>query len=224
MLDAGCAQPRQVLAAKAAPLAEQDIARLDRVGQDRTFRLIERETVEPHELSRWCRVSQPYIAALARADEVPVVDRRQPRPERRAPTLISTLAVPGSPAHLATGRRRLLGPLLLLALALVPVTWWLPLFTARIPFLWRQEVSIASGLLDLWRLDLVLCLVVLFFSVLAPLAKGAALVWVWYRVPAHLARRQLDRLAILGKLAMTEIFLLAVIIVGLKGVGIGRSR
>lgn len=136
--------------------------------------------------------------------------------------MISTPAVPGSPAHLAAGRRRLLGPLLLLALALVPVTWWLPLFTARIPFLWRQEVSIASGLLELWRLDLVLCLVVLFFSVLAPLAKGAALVWVWYRVPADLARRQLDRLAILGKLAMTEIFLLAVIIVGLKGVGIGK--
>lgn len=134
----------------------------------------------------------------------------------------STLAVPGSPANMASGRRRLLGPLLLLALALVPVTWWLPLFTARMPFLWRQEVSIASGLIELWRLDLVMCLVVLFFSVLAPLAKGAALAWVWYRVPAPRAGRQLDRLALLSKLAMTEIFLLAVVIVGLKGVGIGK--
>ena len=61
----------------------------------------------------------------------------------------------------------------------------------------------------------------LVFSVLAPLAKSAALVWIWYRVPAPRARRLLDRLSLLGKLAMTEVFLLAVILIGLKGVGIG---
>lgn len=127
-----------------------------------------------------------------------------------------------TPAAWARGRDRLIGPLLVLALVLVPVTWWLPLFTARVPFLWRQEVSIATGLVELWRLDLVLCLVVFLFSVLAPLAKGAALVWVWYRVPMSRAKGLLDRLSLLGKLAMTEIFLLAVLIVGLKGVGIGR--
>ena len=110
----------------------------------------------------------------------------------------------------------------MLSLALVPVTWWLPLFVARVPFLWRQEVSIASGLGELWRLDRLLCLAVFLFSVLAPAVKGAALVWVWYRVPDQPAPAPLlDRLALLGKLAMTEMFLLAVIIVGLKGVGIG---
>ena len=124
-------------------------------------------------------------------------------------------------ARTARGVRRLIGPLLVASLALVPVTWWLPLFVARVPFLWRQEVSIASGLGELWRLDRFLCLVVFAFSVLAPTVKGAALVWVWYRVPLPHARPLLDRLALLGKLAMTEVFLLAVIIVGLKGVGIG---
>ena len=54
-----------------------------------------------------------------------------------------------------------------------------------------------------------------------PLAKGLALVWVWFRLPLARARGLLDRLALLGKLSMTEVFLLAVIIVGLKGVGIG---
>lgn len=122
----------------------------------------------------------------------------------------------------ARGADRAIGPLLLAALALTPVTWWLPLFTARVPFLWRQEVSIATGLVELWRLDLVLFAAVLLFSVLAPLAKGAALVWAWYRVPPTRAGVWLHRLAILGKLAMAEIFLLAVIIVGLKGVGIGK--
>jgi paraquat-inducible protein A len=127
-----------------------------------------------------------------------------------------------SAAESARGADRAIGPLLLLSLALVPATWWLPLFTARVPFLWRQDVSIATGLVELRRLDLVLCAAVFFFSVLAPLAKGVALAWVWYRVPTARAARLLNRLSLLGKLSMTEMFLLAVVIVGLKGVGIGK--
>ena len=128
---------------------------------------------------------------------------------------------PNSAADRAQGPSYLIGPLLVASLALVPVTWWLPLFTARVPFLWRHEVSIASGLVELWRLDLLLFAAVLLFSVLVPLVKGAALVWVWYRTPHHRVRPALDRLALLGKLAMAEVFLLAVILVGIKGVGIG---
>jgi uncharacterized paraquat-inducible protein A len=131
-------------------------------------------------------------------------------------------AMQGSPAATARGAQRLIGPLLVLSLLLVPVTWWLPLFTARVPFLWRQEVSIASGLVELWRLDPPLCAIVFFFSVLAPLAKCAALAWVWHCTPKERAAALLGRLSLLAKLSMTEIFLLAVIIVGIKGVGIGR--
>jgi paraquat-inducible protein A len=134
---------------------------------------------------------------------------------------VTFIGVERSAASSARGAARLIGPGLVLSLALVPLTWWLPLFEARVPFLWRQQVSIASGLAELWRLDPLLCAVVFLFSVLAPLAKAAALVAVWYQAPLANARRQLDRLAILGKLAMTEVFLLAVIIVGIKGVGIG---
>ena len=86
-------------------------------------------------------------------------------------------------ARAARGVGRLIGPLLLLSLALVPVSWWLPLFVARVPFLWREEVSIASGLSELWRLDRLLWLVVLLFSVLAPAVKSGALVWVWFACP-----------------------------------------
>jgi paraquat-inducible protein A len=137
---------------------------------------------------------------------------------QRSPPVPEAASAAGS----ARGADRAIGPLLLLSLALVPATWWLPLFTARVPFLWRQDVSIATGLVELWRLDLVLCAAVFFFSVLAPLAKAAALASVWYRVPAVRAARYLDRLSLLGKLSMTEMFLLAVVIVGLKGVGIGK--
>lgn len=132
------------------------------------------------------------------------------------------IATDGSPARTARGLGQTIGPLLWLSLLLVPVTWWVPLFTARVPYLWRQEVSIASGLVELWELDLVLCALLFFFSVLTPLAKGAALVWVWYRTPMALASLWLARLAFLAKLAMTEVFLLAVVIVGIKGVGIGK--
>ena len=61
----------------------------------------------------------------------------------------------------------------------------------------------------------------LLFSVITPLVKGLALAWVWFRLPMVRARTWLDRLAVLGKLSMAEIFLLAVILVGIKGVGIG---
>ncbi len=128
---------------------------------------------------------------------------------------------PDSAAERARGPSHLIGPLLVASLALVPLTWWLPLFTARVPFLWRHDVSIASGLVELWRLDLLLFAAVLLFSVLVPLVKGTALVWVWYRTPDHRVRAALDRLALLGKLAMAEVFLLAVILVGIKGVGVG---
>ena len=132
-----------------------------------------------------------------------------------------SLSRPESAAATVRGAARAIGPLLLASLALVPVTWWLPLFTARVPFLWRQEVSIASGLVELWRLDLLLFAAVLLFSVMAPLAKGLALAWLWYRVPLGRAKPWLDRVALLGKLSMAEVFLLALILIGLKGVGIG---
>jgi paraquat-inducible protein A len=114
------------------------------------------------------------------------------------------------------------GPLLAALLLALPVTWWLPLFTARVPFLWREEISIASGLVELWRLDLLLFFIVLVFSVIAPTLKLATSLYVWHRVPTERAAAWLERLTLLGKLSMAELFLLALVIVGFKGVGIGR--
>lgn len=125
-------------------------------------------------------------------------------------------------AGTASGWRRAIGPLLLVNLALLPVAWLVPLFTARVPFLWRQDVSVIGGLVELWRLDRVLFAVVLLLAVVMPLLKGLAVAVVWYLVPASRAAGALRRMEILGKLAMTEVFLLAVVIVGLKGVGLGR--
>lgn len=129
---------------------------------------------------------------------------------------------PGAAARTALGWRRLIGPWLLLSLLAIPPIWLLPLFTARIPWLVRHEVSIASGLRELWGIDLVLFTAVLLFAVAAPLAKGLAMAWLWYAATAETARAWLPRLAPLQKLAMAEVFLVAVVLVGFKGVGLGR--
>ena len=68
----------------------------------------------------------------------------------------------------------------------------------------------------------VLVAIVLLCSVIAPITKLVATLHVWYRAPLGTAARALGRLAPLGKLAMAELFLLAVVIVGFKGVGVGR--
>lgn len=120
------------------------------------------------------------------------------------------------------GWRQAIGPLLLLSAASLPVAWSVPLFTARLPFLWRQEVSVLGGLVELWRIDPPLFAIVLVLAVILPLLKALATAYVWYLVPARRAGNVLRRLRFLAKLAMTEVFLLAVLIVGLKGVGIGR--
>ena len=125
-------------------------------------------------------------------------------------------------AAVARGPAGLIGPLLLLTLAALPATWWLPLFVARVPFLWREQVTVVSGLAALWDLDRFLFAVVLLCSVVAPVAKLVATLHVWYRAPLAAAPKALGRLALLGKLSMAELFLLAVVIVGFKGVGIGR--
>ena len=122
----------------------------------------------------------------------------------------------------ARGWQRTIGPLALVSVLLLPVAWQLPLFTARVPFLWRQDVSVVGGLVELWRLDPVLAAVILLLAVVLPLLKGLAIAAIWYLVPAARAAAALRRIEILGKLAMTELFLLAVVIVGLKGVGLGR--
>ena len=129
---------------------------------------------------------------------------------------------PATAAISAHGPARLLGPLLLLTLAALPATWWLPLFVARVPFLWREQVTVVSGLAALWDLDRFLFAIVLLCSVIAPITKLVATLHVWYRAPLGTAAKALGRLALLGKLSMAELFLLAVVIVGFKGVGVGR--
>ncbi len=128
---------------------------------------------------------------------------------------------PQTLAGRATGLAHLIGPLLLVTLILLPVGWWLPLVRTRIFFFDRSEISILGGVSILWGTDRVLCLLVVLFSMVAPVAKAFSGLWLWYRVPIHGAARWITALSILSKISMAEVFLVAVVVVGFKGIGLG---
>ena len=107
----------------------------------------------------------------------------------------------------------------LVLLALFPVAWFAPLLRAGLlPFFGMDEISVISGLSVLWEEEPPLALLVALFALVAPVAKSLALAVVQWGGP----RRLLHAVHILGRLAMADIFLIALYIVAAKGVGVGR--
>ncbi len=105
-------------------------------------------------------------------------------------------------------------------LVLFPLAWFAPLLRAGyLPFFGLSEISVVSGLQSLWQSDVVLALLVTFLAIFAPYAKTIALALVHFGL---MRRRVLWALALLGKLAMADVFLIALYIVLAKGIGIGR--
>lgn len=105
-------------------------------------------------------------------------------------------------------------------LVLFPVAWFAPLMRAGVlPFFGLNEISVVSGLQSLWSSDPVLALLVSFLALFAPYLKtiGLALVQFGLLVPSALGV-----LGWLGKLAMADVFLLAIYITIAKGIGMGR--
>lgn len=105
-------------------------------------------------------------------------------------------------------------------LALYPLAWTAPLLrTGLLPFLSGDEISILSGLRDLWESDRSLAILVGLLGVAIPWLKSLAL------LALHLGRlgpSALPLLAALAKLSMADVFLLALAVVVAKGVGIGH--
>ncbi len=100
-----------------------------------------------------------------------------------------------------------------------PLSWFAPLLRAGfLPLFGLDEISIVSGLQSLWGTDPKLALLVTFFAIFAPMLKTIGLALIHFGL---LRRKVLAALNILGKLAMADMFLIALYIVVLKGVGIG---
>ena len=105
-------------------------------------------------------------------------------------------------------------------LVLFPIAWFAPLMRAGLlPLFGLSEISVISGLQSLWGSDVFLALVVTAFALFAPYLKTIGLALLHFRL---LSPRLLPSLAWLGKLAMADIFLIALYIVVAKGIGVGR--
>lgn len=105
-------------------------------------------------------------------------------------------------------------------LILFPIAWMAPLLKAGLlPFFALSEISVLTGLQALWEKDIFLAVVVTFFALVAPYLKTIGLALIHFRMASH---RLLPSITIMGKLAMADIFLIALYIVVAKGVGIGR--
>ena len=109
----------------------------------------------------------------------------------------------------------------LLLLVLYPVAWFAPLLRAGIdlPLFGLSEISVISGLQSLWDSDVVLALIVTFLAIFAPYLKTIGLALIHFGM---LRRRLLPALDLLGKLAMADMFLIALYVVIAKGIGLAR--
>ncbi|OAN84529.1 Paraquat-inducible protein A [Jannaschia sp. EhC01] len=106
-------------------------------------------------------------------------------------------------------------------LVLFPVSWMAPLMRAGLlPLFGLSEISILSGLAALWGDgEYALAALVAVFALVSPMVKTIVLTLIHLsRAPARL----LPALEIAGKLAMADVFLIAVYITLAKGLSVGR--
>ena len=102
-------------------------------------------------------------------------------------------------------------------LVLFPLSWFAPLLRAGLlPFFDLDEISVVTGLQALWEKDVALALLVTFLAIFAPYAKTIGLALLHWNL---LSPKTLLALEILGKLAMADVFLIALYIVIVKGAG-----
>ncbi|KUJ80627.1 Paraquat-inducible protein A [Ruegeria marisrubri] len=101
-------------------------------------------------------------------------------------------------------------------LILYPIAWFAPLMRAGIlPIFGLSEISVITGLQALWGSDVFLALVVTAFALFAPYLKTIGLALVQWDL---LDPRVQPVLHLLGKLAMADIFLIALYITLAKGI------
>lgn len=135
-----------------------------------------------------------------------------PEDERPPPRRLAPDERPAVPRALAFAN--------LAMLAAFPVAWSAPLArTGLLPWIEGDPVSVLSAVTALREVDAILAGLVALFGMVLPMIKTAALAAVHF---GRLGARALPALELLGKLAMADVFLIALAIVIAKGVGLGR--
>ena len=122
-----------------------------------------------------------------------------------------------------------------LNLALVvafPVAWFAPLLKTGLLPQWQMPawlggstlfepdtITVISGLQKLWQTDAFLAIAVTFFALVAPMLKCLGMSLIHFNL---LSIATQPVIAAMGKLAMADIFILALYVVIAKGIGIGQ--
>lgn len=103
-------------------------------------------------------------------------------------------------------------------LILFPLSWFAPLLRAGLlPLFGLSEISVISGVQALWASDVALALVVTVLAIFVPWLKTLGLALLDFGL---LSPRLLPALRLLARLAMADVFLIALYIVVVKGVGL----
>ena len=105
-------------------------------------------------------------------------------------------------------------------LILFPIAWFAPLMRAGLlPLFGLNEISVITGMQALWESDVALALLVTAFALFAPYLKTIGIALVHFNL---LKDNTIPVLSWIGKLAMADVFLIALYIVVFKGVGVGK--
>ncbi len=113
-----------------------------------------------------------------------------------------------------------------------PIAWFAPLLRTGLLPQWQMPswlggstlfepdtITVISGLQKLWQTDVFLAIAVTFFALVAPILKCLGMSLIHFNL---LSSATQPTIALMGKLAMADIFILALYIVIAKGIGIGQ--
>ena len=120
-----------------------------------------------------------------------------------------------------------------LALVVVfPIAWFAPLIKTGLLPEWQlprwlggstlfepDTITVISGVQNLWEVGVFLAIAVTFFALVAPMLKCLGMSLIHFNL---LKTSTQPVITLMGKLAMADIFILALYIVIAKGIGIGR--
>ena len=113
-----------------------------------------------------------------------------------------------------------LGPAMLVALGLLVVAWFIPTMTVeKVPWIWSTKFSIWRVIGGLYAdREYVILAVIVLFSMVFPVVKLIAGLWVWARVDAlsNGARRAVGFVGALGKWSMVDVFVVALLVAAIQ--------
>jgi paraquat-inducible protein A len=108
--------------------------------------------------------------------------------------------------------------LILLATGLFIAGIFLPILTFKEMDWFKTTFSVLSGIQNLWQQKQpILALIIVLFSIVFPTVKLVTLFWIWVaRLKNHQRIAIVNRLELLGKWSMLDVFVVAVTVVTVK--------